>query len=63
MRWPWQQNRALDEQARKERGKLAEAIVRNDRVRSRLTQTTKDGSVSVMLEDLFRQLDEAKRHE
>lgn len=63
MRWPWQRNHALEERARQERGKLAEAIVRNDRVRSRLTKSTQEGSVGLLLEDLFRQLDEGKKHE
>jgi len=61
MRFFWQHNDALEEVARKERGKLAEAVVRNDRVRSRLTTQTKDTPIGDMLQALIAQIDEGRR--
>lgn len=61
MRFFWQHNDALEEVARKERGKLAEAVVRNDRVRSRLTTHTKDTPIGDMLQALIAQIDEGRR--
>lgn len=61
MNWtPWKRDKQLDEQARVERGRLAEAVVRNDRVRSRLTQRLEERPASDMLNEMFKQLDEAK---
>lgn len=45
------------------RGRLAEEVVRNDRVRNRLTQRVKETGVGDMLEELFRQLDEARHRD
>lgn len=56
----WRRNKGLDEEARKERGRLAEAIVQNDMVRHRLDTSIKDGPVASMLHDVFKLLDEAK---
>lgn len=59
MRFPW--DRRLDEEARKQRGKLAEEIVRNDRVRNRLIQKTRETPIGDMMTDMFKRLDEARR--
>lgn len=60
MRFPWQRNKGLDEEARYERGRLAEAIIQNDRVRHSLDTRIQEGSVATMLNDVFKRLDEAK---
>lgn len=64
MSWlPWKRDKYLDEQARLERGKLAEAVIRNDRVRNRLTQRVAERPVGDLLNEMFRQLDEGKRRD
>lgn len=60
MRWPWQKN-DLAEIARRERGKLAAEVVRNDRARHGLAQRAKETPVSDMLNDMFKQLNEVNR--
>ncbi len=60
MKFPWQTDKNLSEELRKQRGKLAQEIVRNDRVRSQLEARVKEGSVGQMLDDIFKRLDEAK---
>lgn len=60
--FPWlKKARDLETQAKIQRGKLAEAIVKNDRVRTRLAQKAKESPVAEMMADVFRRLDEAKR--
>lgn len=60
MTWPWEKKRKeLEETVRQERGKLAAAVIKNDRVRNRLTSKTH--SVGELMTDLFEQLDEAKK--
>lgn len=61
--WLFGKNKELEETVRQERGKLAAAVVKNDRVRSRLTQRAKETGVGDMLEELFRQLDEARHRD
>jgi hypothetical protein len=51
----------LDEKAREERGKLAAAIVKNDRTRHRLNERVREDPVSDMLSDIFSRLDEGSR--
>lgn len=60
MRFPWQRNKELDEAVRKERGRLAKAIAENSVVRHRLDQRVQDGSVSSVLEGMFKRMDEGK---
>jgi len=63
MKLPWQRDKELKTAIATERGKLAQAVVSNDRMRSRLSAQAKDGAVGGWLEDLFRQLDEAKHRD
>lgn len=59
MWWRRKDSKAIEEAARKVRGSLAAEIVRNDRTRAHLL--AQGNSVGALLEDLFKQLDEAKR--
>lgn len=58
---PWARN-PLKEEVRKQRGKLAEAVVRNDRFRDRLSQSIeRDTPVTDLFVEMFKRLDEARR--
>lgn len=57
---PWVKN-PLKEEVRVQRGKLAEAVVRNDRERDRLTKTIRDTPVGDLFEELFKRLHEVPR--
>lgn len=61
MRFPW--DKKLDEAVREQRGKLAEAVVRNDRVRHRLALKASERPVSDMLNDMFSRLDGTQSHD
>lgn len=61
--WRFGKNKELEEAVRMERGKLAAAVVKNDRMRNRLDQRAKETGVGDMLQELFRQLDEAKHRD
>lgn len=61
MRFPW--DKKLDEEVREQRGKLAEAVVRNDRVRHRLALKASERPVSDMLNGMFSRLDEVKHRD
>lgn len=61
--WRFGKNKELEETVRQERGKLAAAVVKNDRVRNRITQRSRETTVGDMLQELFRQLDEAKHRD
>lgn len=63
MRFPWQRDKKLDEQARIARGKLAEAVINNDRKRSRLHERVSERPVGDMLSEMFAQLDEGRRRD
>lgn len=63
MKLPWQRDKELKQAVATERGKLAQAVVNNDRIRLRLSARSKEGFVGDLLEDLFRQLDEAKHRD
>lgn len=60
---PWMRDRNLKEAVRLERGKLADAVIKNDRVRSRLYVRVSERPVGDMISELFQSLDEAKRRE
>lgn len=55
------ESKAVDEWALKERQKLADEISRNSRARESLLKKAKDNPIGSMLEDVFKQLDEAKK--
>ena len=61
MKFPWQRDKSLTEVVRQERGKLAEAVIRNDRLRVRLTKQTKETPIGDMLHALLAQIDEGRR--
>jgi len=65
IRFPWQRDKMLDEQARLARGELAEAVIKNDRKRTRLTERLSERAlehpVSDMLNDMFLKIDEGRR--
>lgn len=63
MRFPWQRKRELDEAARIERGKLANAVLENDRARLRIAQRVQEGRMSDFMQEIFTKLDEAKHRE
>lgn len=55
------ESKVVDEWALKERQKLADEISRNSRARESLLKKAKDNPIGSMLEDVFKQLDEAKK--
>ena len=57
----WKPNKHLAEEARQVRGKLAQEIVRNDRVRSRIETNIKEKPIGDMLSLLLQQIDEGRR--
>jgi len=61
MRFLWQRDKQLDEAARIERGKLAAAVVKNDRVRNRLQTYVKETPIGDMLTAMMAQLDEGHK--
>lgn len=61
MRFPWQRDKSLEEAARAERGKLAAAVIKNDRVRNRLQTHVKETPISDMLTAMMAQLDEGRK--
>ena len=61
MRFLWQRDKQLDEAARIERGKLAAAVVKNDRVRNRLQTYVKETPIGDMLTAMMAQLDEGRK--
>lgn len=61
MRFPWQRTKQLEEAARTERGKLAIAVIKNDRERNRLQTHVKETPIGDMLKALMAQLDEGRK--
>jgi len=61
MKFLWQRDKQLDEAARIERGKLAAAVIKNDRVRNRLQTYVKETPIGDMLSNMMAQLDEGRK--
>ena len=61
MKFPWQRDKQLEEAARIERGKLAAAVVKNDRVRNRLQTYVRETPMADMLNAMLAQLDEGHK--
>ena len=61
MKLPWQRDRELEEAARLERGKLAAAVIKNDRVRNRLQTYVKETPMGDMLNAMLAQIDEGRK--
>ena len=54
---PWTHDPKLSEAVRLERGKLAAAVVKNDRVRNRLDIRVRETPISDMLQTMLAKMD------